>query len=191
LPAAAGKGEPLFIVTQTNPVRIFIDVPETDAGFVKDGDTARIRIQALQGRELTGKVTRNAWALDYSPARVARTLRTEIDLDNPDGSLRPGMYVNVTLTLVRDNVLTLPAAALVTHEGQPVCYRVEGGKAVRTPVWVGLSGGGLVEVLKKQVGSAPGKEAAWEDFTGAEVIAISKSAELTDGQAVVAADAKP
>jgi RND family efflux transporter MFP subunit len=189
-PTGAGKSEPLFVVTQTDPVRVFIDVPETDASFVKDGVPARIRIQALHGRELTGNVTRNAWALDYSPARMARTLRTEIDLDNPNGSLRPGMYVNVTLTLVRDNVLTLPAAALVTQEGQPVCYRVEGGKAVPIPVWIGLSGGGLVEVLKKKTKHTEGGETAWEDFNGAEDI-VANPAGLTEGQAVTATPARP
>src|SRR5262249_45617562 len=135
-PASGGKGEPLFVVAQIDPVRIFIDVPETEASFVKDGDPARIRIKALQGQELIGKVTRNAWALDYSSAKVARTLRTEIDLDNPDGRLRPGMYAKVSLTVEREKVLTVPASAIVTQGDQSVCFHIEDGRAVRTPVQI-------------------------------------------------------
>ncbi len=182
-PAGGGKAEPLFVVAQINPVRIFIDVPETDAGFVKDRDSARIRIKALQGLELTGKVTRNAWALDYSPAKVARTLRTEIDLDNPDGKLRPGMFASVTLTVERAGVWALPATAVVTQGDQTFCFRAEGGKALRTPIQVGLMGGGLVEVLKKQTQPAVGGEGVWEDLSGTEEI-IDKPGTLTDGQAV-------
>jgi hypothetical protein len=178
-------------VAQIDPVRIFVDVPETDASFVKDGDPARIRLKALQGLELIGKVTRNAWALDYSPAKVARTLRTEIDLDNPNGKLRPGMYANVSLTLARENVLTVPASAIVTQGDQTVCFRVEDGRLVRTPVQIGLGGGGLVEILKKLVKSSEGDKSMWVDFTGAEQIVTSKPTELADGQAVVVGPALP
>jgi RND family efflux transporter MFP subunit len=190
-PVSSGKGEPLFVVAKIDPVRIFIDVPETEASFVKDDDPARLRIKALQGEELKGKVTRNAWALDYSPAKVARTLRTEIDIDNPDGKLRPGMYANVSLTVEREKVLTVPASSIVTQGDQTVCFRIEDGKAVRTPVQIGLSASGQVEVLKKLVKSGQSEKPVWEEFTGAEEIVASKPTELTDGQAVTVAPAKP
>ncbi|HEY1375891.1 MAG TPA: efflux RND transporter periplasmic adaptor subunit, partial [Gemmataceae bacterium] len=69
-------GQPLFVVTQSDPVRVFVDVPEADAAWVTDGAKADVKVQALRGRVFAGAVTRTAWALD---AR-SRTLRTAIDL---------------------------------------------------------------------------------------------------------------
>jgi multidrug resistance efflux pump len=182
-PAASSgsKGEPLFNVDQTDVVRVFVNVPELDAVWVRDGAPAGIRVQSLKGREFKGTVTRASYALNPR----ARTLRTEIDLPNPGGVLRPGMYVYVTILAERPGVWSLPASAVVTQDGESFCYRVEGGKALRTPVQVGLSGGGLVEVLKKQ--TRPGKDGAegtWEDFTGEEEIVRGNVEALKDGQAV-------
>ena len=82
-------------------------------------------------------------------------------------------------------VWTLPASAVVTKEDESFCYRWDNGKAVRTPLQLGLSGGGLVEVLKKQVKlSKPGQEKVWEDCTGEEEVITSNPSTLTDGQAV-------
>lgn len=180
-PAASGggKGEPLFVVVQGDPVRVFVNVPETDAAWVNKDDAARVRVQALRGKEFLGNVTRISWALDYTGGKAARTLRTEIDLPNPKGELRPGMYVLAAITVERAGVLTLPTSAVVTQGEQSHCFRVVDGKAVRTPVQVGLSGGGLVEVVKKR----PNKDADWVDFTGDEQI-VEKAAGIADGQAV-------
>jgi RND family efflux transporter MFP subunit len=160
-PATTGKGEALLIVMRTDKVRIFIDVPETAAPFVTNKAVARIRIGALGGQEYRTSVTRTSWALDSR----SRTLRAEIDLLNPDGRLRPGMYANATLDLVRENVLTLPAASLLTQGDRTYCFLLTDGKPVKTPVQVGLSEGGSIEVVKKLA-----KGDAWEDFTGAEEV---------------------
>jgi multidrug efflux pump subunit AcrA (membrane-fusion protein) len=175
-PPTGGRGEPLFAVARIDPVRVFVDVPETDAGFVKDGDAARIRVKALQGQEFAGKVTRNAWALDYSPSKVARTLRTEIDLPNPDGKLRPGMYANVTLVLTRDNVLTLPATAVLMQGDKAFCYRVVDGKPVKTAVQIGLSEGSSVEVMRTLA-----KPDVWEELTGTEEI-VANAASVSESK---------
>src|SRR5262249_12399031 len=114
-----------------------------------------------------------------------RTLRTQIDLPNDDGKLLPGMFVAVTIIAERKHVWALPATALVTEGAYTFCYRVENGKAVRTPVRVGLRADQLVEVLHKQLKpSTISEEGRWEEFTGEEVIVASDAASLTDGQAV-------
>jgi RND family efflux transporter MFP subunit len=174
------KGDALFIVEKVDPVRVFVNVQELEAVWVRDGDTAVIRPQSLQGQEFRGKVTRNSGALHPQN----RTLRTEIDLPNTEGKLLPGMYVTVTITAERKNVWVLPAAAVVTQGDQTFCYRMDNGKAVRTPIEVGLRSNELVEVVKKQTKPAPAQESRWEDFTGEEVIVASAAASLTDGQAV-------
>src|SRR5262249_40244576 len=54
----ANKGEPLFVVEQINPVRVFVNIQELDAVWVRDKDVATIRVQGLQGQQFKGTVTR-------------------------------------------------------------------------------------------------------------------------------------
>jgi multidrug efflux pump subunit AcrA (membrane-fusion protein) len=126
-------------------------------------------------------VTRNARSLDPQ----ARTLRTEIDLPNPGGKLLPGAYVQATITVEHSDTWTLPATAVLTEGEQTFCYRVENGKAVRTPLQVRLRGSGLVEVLKKQTATAsPGEEKHWQDITGREEVVVVAAGSLSEGQSV-------
>jgi RND family efflux transporter MFP subunit len=184
---AGSKGEPLFIVAQEDPVRIFVDVPETDAVLVTKDAEARIRVRGLSNEEFGGKVKRSSWALDPK----ARTLRTEIDVDNPGARLRPGMYAYATITVVHANTWTLPAKAVVAKDEQTFCFRVENDKAIRTPVKIGIREGQVIEVLKKQTKPPkPGEAGTWEDFTDEDKIATSNAETLTDGQAVSVAPDK-
>jgi RND family efflux transporter MFP subunit len=181
-PAGVGpKGRPLYVVQQVDPVRVFVNVPGADAAWVKDGDPVSLRLFGAGGELFRGKVTRNARSLDPQ----ARTLRTEIDVPNPDRRLLPGSYVQARITVEHPNAWALPEAAVRTEGDQTFCYTVEGGKAVRTPLQVGLRGGGLVEVLKKQVRSpSGGEEGRWEALTGAEEVVAGDAGSLSDGQPV-------
>jgi multidrug efflux pump subunit AcrA (membrane-fusion protein) len=184
-PAGNGKGESLFVVEKVDPVRVFVNVQELEAVWVRDRDTALIRPQSLPGQQFKGEVTRTSGALHSQGALPDRTLRTEIDLRNPGGKLLPGMYVSATILAERKNVWALPVAAVVTQGEHTFCYRVENGKAIRTPIQVGLRGSDLVEVLKKQTKLAKAtEESRWEDFTGEEVIIASEPGSLSDNQAV-------
>jgi RND family efflux transporter MFP subunit len=182
LPAGTGaKGMPLFVIIQTDPVRVFINIPGAEAAWIKDGDPVSLRLLGAGGEVFAGTLTRNARALDPR----TRTLRTEIDIPNSAGKLLPGMYVQASIVIQHAGVWTLPAAAVVTEGDQTYCYRVMAGKAVRTPLQVGLSGGGLVEVLKKKSPPATtGAQGRWEDITGDEKIVGSNPAALSDGQPV-------
>ena len=86
-PATAAQGKPLFVIVQTDVVRVFVNVPEADAALVNSGDPVAIRAPALDDREFSGQVARTAGVLDAA----TRTLRTEIDVPNPRGrsSTRP------------------------------------------------------------------------------------------------------
>jgi RND family efflux transporter MFP subunit len=184
-PAAASKGESLFVLERINPVRVFIQVQAPDNVWVRNDNVALIHVEAFPGQPFKGTVSRTSKSLNP----LNRTLRTEIDLPNDDGKLLPGMFVNATIIAERKNVWSLPATAVLTKGEQAFCYRVENGKAVRTPIQVGLSGNEknneLVEVLKKQLKPAKaGEEARWEDWSGAEVIVANDPSSLTDGQVV-------
>jgi multidrug efflux pump subunit AcrA (membrane-fusion protein) len=185
-PATGAQGDVLYVVERTDVVRIFVSVPETDASWVRADTPAAVRVQALQGREFKGKVNRTAWSLN----RMTRTLLTEVDLPNPDGRLRPGMYAYATLDAEWRDVLTLPAAAVVTEGDvnvgyQTLCYLVEDGRVKRTPIEVGARNDQLVEVLRKQVGGARSGEAPRrEAFTGKEEVVQGDLSGLKDSQEV-------
>ena len=146
-PASSDQARPLFILVNSSAVRCFVDVPEMEAPFIEagaEGDAALISVPALGGRKFEAQVTRTSWAI----TAVNRSLRTEIDLQNPDGVLRPGMYATVTIQLdQRQDVLIVPVSSLVREVEQTfVCLVVE-GKIERRPVKLGLRSGSQVEVV--------------------------------------------
>lgn len=142
-PAASGAN-PLLVVARVDEVRVFLDVPEMEAGLADKGDPVRLDVQSLNGQVLRAPVTRTSWSLD--PAN--RSLRLEVDVANENAVLRPGMYAAGNVELERrENVLTLPAAAIVRAEGDTYCCVVKAGKVVRRRVELGLRVGADVEVL--------------------------------------------
>ncbi len=177
-PPTADAARPLFVVARNDRVRVVVAVPETDAPLVKEGNKVHIRLPSAKGGAVDGTVARTAWALDTG----SRTLRVEVDLPNPGGRLRPGTYVTAAIDTDWPRALTLPATAVVKQGDAMVCYRVDNGKAVRTPVQVGHGDGKHVEVLRKQ---KAGSTTAWEDWTGKEEVVAAPPKELADGQAVV------
>jgi multidrug efflux pump subunit AcrA (membrane-fusion protein) len=91
--ATASRTAPLFTCQQVDTVRVFCDVPEAAAASVREGTPADVALVGLPGQTVRGAVGRVSGSLDPR----TRTMRVEIDLPNPDGRLRPGMYAQVTL----------------------------------------------------------------------------------------------
>lgn len=104
-----GGATPMFTLVATDPVRVFVDVPQSVAPSVKPGTDATITVREYAGRTFAGKVTRSAGALDPE----LHVMSTEIQVANADSALMPGMYVQVALTLaVPHRVLEIPSTAL-------------------------------------------------------------------------------
>ena len=145
-PITDSAAEPLLVIAQTQQVRVFVDVPEMEAPLVDAGDkpdSAVVHVQSLGEKGIDGKITRTSWSLDKSN----RSLRAEIDLPNKDGKLRPGMYAKVDILLdQRNDVLTLPATAIVRDGSSTYCCVVESGKIDRKKIELGLRSGADVEV---------------------------------------------
>lgn len=104
-----GGATPMFTLVATDPVRIFVDVPQSVAPSVRTGTEATVTLREYSGKPFIGKVTRSSGALDPE----LHTMTTEVQVPNPDGALLPGMYVQVSISLpVPHRVLEIPATAL-------------------------------------------------------------------------------
>lgn len=149
-PGTGSGGKPMFVVIRTEIVRIFVDVPEADAVLIQPGSEARIRIPSLSAETFAGNVTRSSWMLDAS----TRTLKTEIDVENASGRLRPGMYAYADLKVAeRPDVLALPFTALFTADGQTFCYVIDAqSKVAKRPIAVGIRAGDDVEIVSGLTG---------------------------------------
>jgi RND family efflux transporter MFP subunit len=162
---------PLFVAARSAVVTITVDIPETAAADIKPGDRALIKLQALKGRTVEGKVTRTAWALDPK----TRTIRAEIDIPNPGFKLRPGLYAWATIVVEEHpNVLTIPTTAVVKDKDQSYCVVIVSGKAVRRRIEVGLNDGMRTEVVS--------------GLESGESVVKANAASLTDGQPVEVLD---
>jgi HlyD family secretion protein len=121
---ANGGQQRMFTIARVKVLRVRIDIPQSDAVGVTDGIKAWVTVPEMPGRVFTGKVARSSVAL----ATDSRTLRAEVDVDNPDLVLRPGMYVTVRLKVPRTTpAVTIPAAALIFNaDGTQVATVKEG-----------------------------------------------------------------
>jgi RND family efflux transporter MFP subunit len=104
----SSQAEPVVRLAQISVLRLVLPIPESIAAGIRLGDPIKVHVQALN-QDYVGKVSRFAHALDSQ----TRTMHTEIDFQNPDGKLLPGMYVQASVApAVRKDVLTVPLEAV-------------------------------------------------------------------------------
>ena len=134
---------PVVKLSQSSLLRLRIPVPEDAVEFIHVGAQVNVQVDAVH-RTLVGKVVR--FTRDISLA--TRTMQTEIDVENKDLSLTPGMYANTTIELERrDHVLTIPVQAVITNGNQSSALIVDSQNHVQTRnLTLGLQGSNLVEV---------------------------------------------
>ncbi|MFM9964032.1 MAG: efflux RND transporter periplasmic adaptor subunit [Planctomycetaceae bacterium] len=165
------SGKPLFVVVRADTVRVSLDVPEADAGFIDKGSPATIRVPSL-AETFTGKVARTSWMLQSS----SRTLRTEIDIENPSGRLRPGMYATAEIEVARRaDALSLPKSAILKQGADSFCLSISAdNKIVKLPIKTGIVAGTDVEIVSGLTGNESligANLAAYKEGQAVEVIA--------------------
>jgi RND family efflux transporter MFP subunit len=160
---------PLYAITQNDPMRVFVEVPQSAANDLTEGREP-VEIDAGGGRQLyTATVSRTSQALNPQ----ARTMRVEVDVANPKGSLVPGMYVKVAFALQSKGAVQVPAAALIFRSGGPQVARVDGsGRINFQSVSIARDDGNVVELGS---GVAAGDR-----------LALNVSSQIVDGDRVQA-----
>ena len=178
---------PVVKIAEVSTLLLRLPVPETIAPYVRDGDAATIRIDAL-GRTISGKVTRSTGALDAS----TRSMQVEVDVANADGSLTPGMYAQVTLNVRRaGNALVVPIQAIDTSGPQPILLVVNAQSRVeRRAVQTGIATANRIEVLS---GLREGEQvivANQASFQPGELVTAKQSAMVAAGAATDATEGR-
>jgi RND family efflux transporter MFP subunit len=134
----------LFSLAQTDPLRVYVYVPQTYAAQIKQGAVATVTQAELPGQSFKGKIVRTAGAIDVA----SRSLQTEILLPNQDGKLLPGAYVNVSLPVAASDELIVPTNTLLLRsEGPRVGVVDNEGLVHLRPVVIGKDFGLTVQIL--------------------------------------------
>ncbi len=133
----------LFHLSAINRLRVFVPVPEVYQSVLKSVRTVSISSDAYPRERFTGKIARSSDAIDP----LSRTLRVEVDIDNPNALLLPGAYVFVHLPLPADVAsLTIPSNALLFRQEGLRVGVVRDGLVQLVPISIGHDYGDTVEV---------------------------------------------
>jgi RND family efflux transporter MFP subunit len=144
--AGGGSGaRALFVLSQTDPLRVYVNVPQTYAQLIKVGQKVAITQTELPGKRFDGEIVRTAGSIDTT----TRTMQVEINLPNKNAMLLPGAFVQVALPLPADASLVIPANALLFRkEGLSVAVVDGNGTVHLRPVQIGRNLGPTIEVLQ-------------------------------------------
>jgi RND family efflux transporter MFP subunit len=135
---------PVVRLAQISTLRLVLPIPESVAGQIHLGETVKVRVQALD-RDFQGEISRFADSLDLQ----TRTMDTQIDVENRNGSLMPGMYTQTILSLrEKKNALTIPLQAVNRNGEEVTVLAVNGQNTVEErQVRLGVEDEKGVEVL--------------------------------------------
>ena len=154
-------------------VRVQAAIPEIEVPYIKTGLPVKVAVEELKDGPLEGTITRYAHALD----EATKTMLAEIELPNPKGDLRPGMYASVRIIVERKpDALIIPAEALFVEKTRTSVFTIADNKVKRLTVKTGFNDGGWVEIL--------------EGLTLDQRVVLLGKQPLTDGQPITIAEAK-
>ena len=163
--SSATQAVPLFTIMDVSRFRLYVNVPQEDALFVKKGTPATISIRDSGAKALEATVTRSTQALDPG----TRTMLVEIDVANPGQGLAPGMFADVVLALRQHpNALVIPPAALVSDNSSKAVFVINQNVERKVPIKTGIDDGVWVEVT--------------EGLSGSEDVVVTGKSRLADGK---------
>jgi RND family efflux transporter MFP subunit len=165
----------LFHLAAVGKLRVYVAVPEVYSSAIKSGETVTLTLDAYPGEKFVGTLVRDSNSIDLT----SRTLRVEVDVDNPTGRLLPGAYAFVHWKLPSAaRAITIPTNTLLFRaEGLRVAV-VRDGQVKLVPVTIGHDYGSSVEVLS--------------GLTSEDTVILDPSDSIMEGSAVkIAEAAKP
>jgi membrane fusion protein, multidrug efflux system len=165
--ASVGASTPILAMTTLSPLRVYVDLPQANARYLRDGDQAVVTVPEYAGRRFTGAVARHPQAL----AAATRTMLVEVDLANDDHALLPGMYAQVEITLTgRASAIRVPDDVLIFRDGKTWVPVIDGEHLRVVEVALGYDDGRMIEVTN--------------GLTGDERLAMNVGQTAKDGELV-------
>jgi RND family efflux transporter MFP subunit len=171
----------LFQLVQDDILRVQVQVPQTIALFVKDGDPVKIVVPELPAQDFGAKITRTASAVDP----VSRTLTVEIELANGDGQLLAGSYAQVQFPGKEGATLLIPASTLLMKVDGPHVAVVSSGQTIHVQkVQLGRDLGNKLEVVAGLTGQEQMVINPAADLVPNETVAVAQTGPAADSKAV-------
>jgi len=162
-----GTTKPLFLIAKTDPLRVYINVPQSYTPWIKIGQGADITLDEQKGRVFIGEVTKLASAIDPT----SRTMQVEVSLGNKEKQLLPGAFVQVNLKLPASNAINIPSnTLLIRKEGIQVAIVDEQNKVSLQKIKLGRDYGVSSDVI--------------DGLKGGERLVLNPSDSLSDGDIV-------
>ncbi len=162
-----GTGKPLFLLAQTDPLRVYVNVPQAYAQLVRPGQKVVVTQTELRGKTFEGRVARTAASIDAGN----RTMQVEVALPNREGILLPGAFVQVALSLAPSGMLSVKSNTLMFRaDGTRVALVDDKGTVRLQKVRLGRNLGESVEVL--------------DGLQGNEQLVLNPSDSLAEGDKV-------
>jgi len=162
-----GTTKPLFLIAKTDPLRVFINVPQSYSQWVKVGQAAEINLDEIRGMTFQGQVSKSASAIDP----LTRTMQVEVTLSNKEKKLLPGAFVQVSLKLPASNAINISSnALLIRKEGPQVAVVDDQNKVHLQKIKLGRDFGVTSDVI--------------DGLKGGERLVLNPSDSLSDGDVV-------
>lgn len=161
----------MFTLAHSNQLRVRVDIPQSEATGVQEGLEAEVKVPEMPGRVFNGRVARNSVAL----AAGSRTLLAEVDVDNQDNLLRPGLYVTVSIDVPRTmRTVTIPAEALIFNAAGTQVAVVDNDRIQLRKVQIWRDRGATLDLSS--------------GLSGGETVVVNPFANLADNQKVKVQD---
>ncbi len=162
-----GTTKPLFLIAKTDPLRVFINVPQSYSQWVKVGQAAEINLDEIRGMTFQGQISKSASAIDP----LTRTMQVEVTLNNKEKKLLPGAFVQVSLKLPASQAINISSnALLIRKEGPQVAVVDDQNKVHLQKIKLGRDFGVTSDVI--------------DGLKGGERLVLNPSDSLSDGDVV-------
>ena len=137
-------GDPLYRVTNFDPLVAYLHVPEREYRRIAPGQPVGLAVDALDGPPIIAEVTRVSPVVDP----VTGTFKITVEIRDEQRRIKPGMFARIGVVYdTHVNALQVPRSALVEDLGETSVFVVEDGLAVRRVVETGISNRGMVEIV--------------------------------------------
>ncbi len=168
-------GERIALIEDVSRLKADFSLPQSYYSKITKGMEIELGSDAVPGRSFKGAIQ----AVDPGVDESSRNISARAVVDNPDGILKPGLFVNIRIILGEDaNALLVPEQAVFPEASKTYVYIVRDGKAVRAEVLTGIRHGGNVEIT--------------QGLNAGEVVITDGHIKIRDGSLVaIAEDKKP